>query len=186
VKNIFALRILGVLVASSLFVSIPIQPVSAEIRSLGDVSTINNEIFRLGDIVSIQGSWCYATKRPTGKTAKQRLQIYIGTSWRSVGLIKFIDSPSVCTGKNSFLQIFEWEVDQLGTVIDGRGSLRLRDPSSRPSKYASVYVFDSASSAERWQSNRDVNIGRMMMCLLGDGQWDEARKICINGGLGLR
>ena len=182
--NVF--RILGVLVVTTLCVSFPNQTASAQSRSLGDVSQISNEIFHLGDIVKIQGSWCYATKKPSDRTAKQRLQIYIGTSWRSVGSIKFINSPSVCTGKNPYLQIFKWEVDQLGTINDGRGSLRLRDPSSRPSKYASVYVFDSTSSAERWNRNRDAYIGQMMMCLLGDGQWDESRKICIGGGLGLR
>jgi hypothetical protein len=159
---------------------------NAENRSLGDVSEIGEEIFFLGDIVQIQGSWCYPTKKPTNKAAKQKLQIYLGTSWRNVGSIKFVKSPSICQSKTPYLQVFEWEVDQLGTIVDGRGSLRLRDPSSKPSKYASVYVFDSAAASERWESNRDLTARQMMMCYLGEGQWDESRKICIGGGLGLR
>jgi hypothetical protein len=171
---------------SSLFAAFSLQVASAESRSYNNLTEISDEIFYLGDIVKIQGSWCYATKKPTDKTAKQKLQIYIGTSWRNVGLVKFIKSPSICSGKNSYLQIFEWEVDQLGTLIEGRGQLRLRDSSSKPSKYASVYVFDSAGSADMWQKNRESQAGQMMMCLLGDGQWDDSRKICVGGGLGLR
>lgn len=152
---------------------------------MGDISEISDEVFILGDILNIQGSWCYPSKKPKDATAKQKLQIYIGTSWRNVGVVKFVKS-SVCKTKTPYLQIFEWEVDQLGTVIDGRGSLRMRDPSSKPSKYASVYVFDSSSSLEKWQRTRESDASQMMMCLLGEGQWDEVRKICVGGGLGLR
>lgn len=179
-------KILCLSVMSFFFVTSPLEVASAANRSLGDLSQIDDEVFFLGDIVKIQGSWCYPTKNPKDKAAKQKLQIYIGTTWRSVGTIKFIKSPSVCTGKNPYLQVFEWEVDQLGTIIDGRGSLRLRDQSSKPSKYASVYVFDSAASSDRWQSNRVSDAEQSFLCLVGDGQWDETRKICVGGGLELR
>jgi len=182
----FVFRILFISIMSSLCAFSSVQMANAENRSYDGVSEINDEIFYLGDIVTIQSSWCYAAKKPTSKTAKQKLQIYIGTSWRNVGLIKFTKSPSVCDSKNPYLQVFEWEVDQIGTIIEGRGSLRLRDSSSKPSKYASVYIFDSALSADNWRRNRAAEADQMFMCMIGDGQWDESRKICVGGGLGLR
>jgi len=179
------LTLLTLAVLITLVLPAGLTPTYADSATFSDISEIDQEVFYFGDILEIQGSLCYSSKKPTAKSAKQRLQIYLGTSWRNVGTVKFLKSSSICGNKNPYLQIFEWEVDQLGTITDGRGSLRLRDSTAKPSKYVQAYVFESRESATKWTENRGYEAERGFMCLISGGQWDSTRKICVGGSDGI-
>jgi hypothetical protein len=142
---------------------------------------MNKEVFHLGDSLKIQTSMCYSSKKPTALSAKKKLQIYVAPSWRNAGNVKFLKSNAVCGNKTPYLQIFEWKVDRLGEVSDGRGSLRLRDTTTRPFKYANVYLFESSESALKWNQKSEYEAEQGFKCLISGGQMDWTLKVCIGG-----
>lgn len=163
-----------------------IQPALANDYYFGAISEINKETFYLGDIISIETGICHSKSKPTTLSSKLKLQIYVNNTWKNVGINNFQKS-SFCSKKTPYLQVFEWEVDQLGTIgSDGySGTLRLRDATKKPAIYVNIKIFESAESEENAKAERIAEANLAFRCLILGGEWDSTRKICIGGSQGL-
>jgi hypothetical protein len=152
---------------------------------------INDEVIFLGDIVTIDAGWCWPSKKPTQAIAKKRLEIYKSGKWISVGKVIFPKSD-ICQKKTPYLQQFQWEVDELGTLDPDQvsGKLRLRNSAVKPTIYSKVNVFESESAyqgklkadeeAERKaKEKRAAEAGLVLMCLIKGGEWNSLAGYCV-------
>jgi len=157
----------------------------------GSLEYTNDEVLFLGDILKIDAGWCWPSKKPSGSTAKKRLEIYKSGRWQSVGKVVFLKSAD-CEKKTPYIQQFQWEIDEFGMLSPDQisGVLRLRNSAVKPTIYSKIRVFESEvayqgklradEEAERKaKEKRAAEAGLMLMCLIKGGEWNSLAGYCV-------
>lgn len=155
-----------------------------EYGSLQELDQVN--LF-LGDVLKVETEWCWSSRRPSGATARKRLEIFSGNRWKPVGKTVFARSAS-CTKKNPFVQKFVWEVDVMGEIETGNfsGKLRMRDTAVKPSIYVQATVYESQAAYDakveadkRAEAERIAGYMAAFNCLVRGGEWNSQGNYCV-------
>lgn len=152
-----------------------------DVAYYSDLQDFANEAQVIGTVVQIGSNWCWSSRRPTGSQAQKRLQIFVRDKWRNVGKVIFRKTEA-CGKKYPYEQIFEWEIDRLGSLdreMPYFGTLRLRETTSSPSAYAKVSIYESSQAIQEVRSLREALGRQMLECLILGGQWDQDKDICV-------
>jgi hypothetical protein len=158
----------------------------------GSLEYTNDEVLFLGDILKVDAGWCWPSKRPSQSLAKKRLEIYKSGRWQSVGKVVFLKSAD-CQSKTPFIQQFQWEVDEFGSLSPDQisGVLRLRNSAVKPTIYSKIVVFESEAAYQaklkadeladkKAAEERTANAVAIFNCIVRGGEWNSAGKYCIN------
>jgi hypothetical protein len=180
-------RVTHVVVSVMFIFSLALQvlPANANQRTFYSLTELEKEKLFLGDTVQLQTGVCWSSKKPTSKTSKVRLQIFVGDRWVNAGTTKFMLNTQ-CTGNSRkiYEQVFVWEVDRLG-MVDSRfkylGTLRLRNAATSPSEYAKVTILESREKLKDFEATQSLDFINWLNCQMNGGQWDESRALCVGG-----
>jgi hypothetical protein len=151
----------------------------------------NDEVLFLGEILKVDAGWCWPSKKPTQALAKKRLEIYKSGKWQSVGKVVFTKSTK-CPVKSPYIQIFQWEVDELGMLSPDQisGALRLRNSAVKPTIYSKVIVYESELAYQaklkadeladkEAAEERAATFIEIFNCVVKGGEWNSQGNYCI-------
>jgi hypothetical protein len=158
----------------------------------GSLEYTNDEVLFLGDILKVDAGWCWPSKKPSQSLAKKRLEIYKSGRWQSVGKVVFLKSAD-CQSKTPYIQQFQWEIDEFGSLSPDQisGVLRLRNSAVKPTIYSKIVVFESEAAYQakleadeladkKAAEERTANAVAIFNCIVRGGEWNSAGKYCIN------